>query len=76
MQEGKNTSSDPLDTKPGLRLTKAFNESAEKPTYAGRIQPPDARRVRLKGKRFVFTAAQNNTEVHPGFLKALETYCK
>lgn len=27
-------------------------------------------------KRFVITAAQNATPVHPGFLKALEAYCK
>jgi len=62
--------------KPKLRLVDEFNEKAEKPVSAGRLLPPDARRVHLKGKRFVITSAQNNTDVHPGFLKALETFCE
>lgn len=74
MSSKKEDTSDTHVFKPSLHT--AFNKSAEKPTFAGRIMPPDARRVRLKGKKFVITSAQNNTEVHPGFLTALETYCK
>lgn len=65
---------DTIDHKPSLHA--AFNEAAEKPLSAGRILPPNARRVKLKGKRFVITAAQNNTHVHEGFMNALEAYCK
>ena len=57
-------------------ITSEFNDAAEKPVSAGEILAPNGRRVQLKGKRFVITSAQNNTEVHPGFLKALETFCK
>lgn len=74
MKQGTSSGSD--ETKPGLHISSKFNEKAEKPFSAGRILPPDARRVRLAGKRFVITSAQNNTDVHPGFLKALETFCE
>lgn len=71
----KATSSGPEENfKPSVRA--AFNKSAAKPVSAGTILAPNARRVQLKGKRFVITCAQNNTEVHPGFLKALEAYAK
>jgi hypothetical protein len=30
----------------------------------------------LSGSKFVFTSAQNNTDVHENFLKSLKTYCK
>ena len=75
MPNQENVSSDSLDKKP-KSLKGTFNKEAEKPVSAGEILPPDQRRVRLKGKRFVITSAQNNTDVHPGFLKALETYCE
>ena len=48
-------------------------DKPEKPLTGGVIAAPDESRVKLKGKRFLFTAAQNNTDVHPGFLKALES---
>lgn len=67
---------DHVDTKPSIHLSSKFNAKAGKPEFAGRILPPSARRQHLKGKRFIITAAQNNTEVHPGFLKALEAYAK
>ena len=70
------TVSDTADSTPGAHVSAKFNEKAEKPVSAGHLMPPSARRVRLKGKRFVITSAQNNTEVNAGFLKALETYCE
>ena len=63
-------------TKPAIQLADKFNEKAEKPMYAGHIMPANKRREKLKGKTFIITSAQNNPEVHPGFLKALETYAK
>lgn len=63
-------------TKHKRSIKSEFNEEAQKPTSAGHILPANGRRTKLKGKRFVITAAQNNTDVHPGFLKALEAYCK
>lgn len=47
----------------------------EKPLYGGRLESPDEFRPRLEGKRFVFTAAQNNTLVHDKFFESLLTYC-
>jgi hypothetical protein len=70
------TAAGPEDQKPSLHITTEFNKKAEKPVSGGRIAPPSADRVHLKGKRYVITSAQNNTEVNAGFLKALETYCK
>lgn len=69
----KDASPDPEEIKPGLRSE--FNKNAEKPVSGGHLLAPDANRVRMKGKRFVITSAQNNTKVHQGFLKALEGYC-
>lgn len=45
-----------------------------KPLTAGAIgvEAPS----RAKGKRFVFTSAQNNTDVHKKFLASLLSYCK
>lgn len=57
-------------------LSAQFNEKAEKPEFGGHILAPNRRRTQLKGKRFIITAAQNNTEVHEGFLKALEAAAK
>lgn len=48
----------------------------DKPFAGGSITKPSETRPKLKGKRFVFTSAQNNTFVHDGFLKSLEVYCE
>lgn len=45
----------------------------EKPLTAGNIAVPEIQG--LAGSRFVFTSAQNNTDVHKKFLSALESYC-
>ena len=44
-----------------------------KPLTGGKISviKPDT----LKGNKFVFTSAQNNTDVHTNFLKSLKAYC-
>lgn len=47
-----------------------------KPLIGGRLKSMDAYRPRLEGQRFVFTTAQNNTEVHPEFWKTLQTFCQ
>ncbi|HYD17906.1 MAG TPA: hypothetical protein VEF76_05465 [Patescibacteria group bacterium] len=67
---------DTPDKKSPRNIKSEFNEAAEKNLFAGHILPANGRHAKLTGKRFVITSAQNNTEVHPGFLKALEAYCK
>lgn len=48
-----------------------------RPLAGGVIQSPDKRRTALgKGKRYVFTSAQNNTYVHAGFFESLQTFCR
>ena len=74
MKKGKSTASGKVKSTP--HISAEFNEKAEKPISAGHIMSPAGDRLKLKGKRFVITCAQNNTEVHEGFLRALETYCK
>jgi len=66
------------DTKSNSPLTADFNTTAATPVdpaFAGELLPPGADVDSLKGKRFVITAAQNNTAVNENFLKSLETYC-
>lgn len=46
-----------------------------RPVAGGTIEPPDRRRGKLQGKRFVFTAAQNNTFVHEDFWENLLKFC-
>lgn len=48
----------------------------EKPISAGEIHPQHTKRNKLSGNRFVFTSAQNNTNIHADFLASLLTYCK
>jgi len=56
---------------------KDFWESQEdKPLVAGEVACPTTKRKILKGKKFVFTSAQNNTYVHDKFLKSLLHYCE
>lgn len=47
-----------------------------RPISGGKLKSPDETRRALTGGRFVFTAAQNNTELHEGFWLALQRYCK
>lgn len=47
-----------------------------RPIALGEVKAPDKRRLRLSGKRYVFTAAQNNTYVHEKFFKSLMHFCK
>ena len=53
---------------------KASLEKQEKPLTAGNMVTPEPKKS--KGEIFVITSAQNNTEVHANFFKALKTYCK
>ena len=43
----------------------------QKPLVGGRIKAPDEYRAKLKGTRFIFTVAQNNTKLHDKFWKTL-----
>ena len=56
-------------------INNALNDLQDdaKPLTAGNIAVPEIQG--LEGKRFVFTSAQNNTDVHKKFLSALESYC-
>ena len=49
-------------------------QDTEKPVSGGAIELKQPEK--LSGKKFVFTSAQNNTDVHKLFLKTLESYCK
>lgn len=48
----------------------------QKPTKGGRLRAPDEFRERLKGRRFIFTSAQNNTLLHEDFWKTLTRMAK
>jgi len=62
------------------RAAKAKGEAgadgASLPRTAGVAPAPDETRMALVGKRFVFTSAQNNTDLHEGFWKALNNFCE
>lgn len=47
----------------------------QRPLKGGRLKSPDEYRPSLAGKRFVFTTAQNNTDVHADFWEALQWFC-
>lgn len=66
-----------FDMKPtgGYPFHKRFREET-KPVAGGTVHAPDATREKLKGRRFVFTAAQNNTYVHKGFFSSLKKFCE
>jgi hypothetical protein len=46
-----------------------------RPIAAGIKTAPDDKRRKLAGKRFVFTAAQNNTYLHEEFWQSLTRFC-
>lgn len=46
------------------------------PLFGGELYTPDEKRKSLTGKRFVLTAAQNNTRLHENFWKTLQNFCK
>lgn len=47
-------------------------EEVAKPVSGGTVAPPESRRIRRNGRRYIVTAAQNNTDCLPGFVPALE----
>lgn len=68
-----------LDTGSEGEPSKAAIKRAEedaRPVAGGTIDPPDTRRGDLKGTRFVFTSAQNNTFVHEQFWENLLKFCE
>lgn len=66
---------DSADKKPSVK--KEFNKNAQnKPLVSGHVKETNEKRPRLKGQRFLITSAQNNTYIHEGFLKSMESYCE
>jgi len=64
------------DGKPYVREAVEKDETVdERPIAGGEIASPDKSRLKLAGKRFVFTSAQNNTFVHEGFWENLMSFC-
>jgi hypothetical protein len=59
-------------------LKPTLHEEIEKfkPLAAGEVGSPDMKRETLKGNRFVFTSAQNNTYVNEDFWRSLRHFCK
>lgn len=51
-------------------------DAAALPLTSGHLPAPDKLRAPLIGSRFVFTCAQNNTDVHEKFLKSLLHFCE
>lgn len=51
----------------------ANSNKPPKPVIAGRVAETERGRLKLNGTRFIITSAQNNTPVHEGFFKALES---
>lgn len=47
-----------------------------KPIASGQISPPERKRKKIDGKKFIFLAAQNNTHVHRDFMKSIENFAK
>lgn len=60
--------------KPVERVEKDEQEDT-RPVAGGTVDPPDRRRGKLRGKKFVFTSAQNNTFVHENFWENLLAFC-
>lgn len=55
--------------------SRKLKEKVKPPIVGGSIEPFDIQRTALKGKRFVFTSAQNNTALHEQFFNALTKFC-
>ena len=53
-----------------------FWKEYSKPLTGGQIAPKYSNRKRLKPGNFVFTSAQNNTDVHQKFFASLQNFCK
>ncbi|MCY1708376.1 hypothetical protein [Pannonibacter sp. SL95] len=66
---------DLADDLPPTAREKGVKDADDRPLAGGTIAAPDERRRSLTGKRFVFTAAQNNTYLHRGFWSALQHFC-
>ena len=56
--------------------SKEKKQKPEKPLAGGQVREVHGSPEHLKGRRFVITSAQNNTYVHEGFVRALESYCE
>lgn len=70
---GKSTIGDFLASRTYSDFWQKYNES---PIASGSIEDPELSWSELKGRRFVFTSAQNNTFVHKKFLQSLEQYAE
>ncbi len=59
----------------GEPFTPKDEQEDERPVAGGTVHAPDKERDVLKGRRFVFTSAQNNTFVHEEFWNNLLYFC-
>lgn len=57
-------------------IKEKFNEKARRPTFGGRVASIENQTIKLNRDVYLITSAQNNTKVHEGFLKSLETCAK
>jgi len=48
----------------------------DRPISGGEMTATTTGKQSLEGRRFVFTSAQNNTNIHENFFQSLLTYCK
>jgi hypothetical protein len=72
---------DPKETPAGGKksVSKSFKKAdkPKKPKFGGYVAPLESQRIKLPGRtRFLISAAQNNTKVFEGFVRALETNAK
>jgi len=70
---GKTTVNDFLSKKTYLQFWSGLDD---KPLASGTIEDPERHWKELKGRRFIFTSAQNNTFIHDKFLKSIKHYAE
>lgn len=76
-QAAGKTNADKKDSsKPKASIKENFNAKARRPTFGGRVASIENQTIKLKRDVYLITSAQNNTKVHEGFLKSLETCAK
>jgi hypothetical protein len=54
----------------------SISEPDDKPLYGGILPAPDVHRRKLDGRRFFFTAAQNNTMLHDDWWASVQQFCR
>lgn len=60
---------------PGYTKSKTLKEQDERPLAGGTLETFTKDAIKLPGRRFVFTTAQNNTRIHEDFYSSLLNFC-